>query len=245
MVERAPSHVRTLVGAGLDTWAGSPFVQERLALLGKTVLLLSFGFFVVINGVLVAGGGVGILPALVTQANVMHFLSSSLMAMLWAIARARPWSLRTLGILDGCSVLLPGVGLAMMAAQPDEKQIMAGLFALAVTMMARAVLIPSTATRTFWLSAVASLPLLAVSFIFHQPAPVPGLAPALLKALISVNAFLWLAPGTALSTGTSRTIYALRQQATEAADLGQYTLEAKIGSGGMGEVWRARHRMLI
>ena len=36
-----------------------------------------------------------------------------------------------------------------MAAQPDEKQLMAGLFALTVTMMARAVLIPSTAKRTF------------------------------------------------------------------------------------------------
>jgi len=246
MVDRgAPSHVRTLVGAGLDTWSGSPFVQERLALLGKTVFLLSFGFFTVINGVLIAGAGVGILPALVTQANVMHLLSSSLMAVLWAIARARPWSLRTLGILDGSSVLLPGVGLALMAAQPDERQLMAGLFALAVTMMARAVLIPSTATRTFWLSATASAPLLAVSFIFHQPAAVPGLAPALLKAIISVNAFLWLALATALSTVTSRTIYGLRQQIKEAADIGQYTLEAKIGSGGMGEVWRARHRMLI
>ena len=233
-----------LVGAGLDTWAGSQFVQDRLALLGKTVFLLSFGFFVVINGVLIAAG-VAIVPLLMTQANVMHFLSSSVMAVLWAITRARVWSLRTLGILDLASMLFPGIGLAMMAAQPDEKQLMAGLFALTVTMMARAVLIPSTATRTFCLSWMASAPLLAVSFIFHDPAPLPGLALGLLKALISVNAFLWLVIATTLSTVTSRTIYGLRKQVKEAADIGQYTLEAKIGSGGMGEVWRARHRMLI
>jgi serine/threonine protein kinase len=245
MVDPGPSHVRMFVGAGLDTWAGSPFVQERLALLGKTVFLLSFGFFVVINGMLIAGGGVGILPSLITQANIWHLLSSSLMAVLWAIVRARPWSLRTLGILDGGSVLLPGVGLALMAAQPDEKQLMAGLFALTVTMIARAVLIPSTATRTLFLSWAASAPLLAVSFIFHQPAALPGFAPEFLKALISVNAFLWLGIAVTLSTVTSRTIYGLRQQVKEATDIGQYTLEAKIGSGGMGEVWRARHRMLI
>jgi serine/threonine-protein kinase len=233
-----------LIGAGLDTWAGSPFVQDRLALLGKTVFLLSFGFFAVINGMLIASG-VAVLPLLMTQANVMHFLSSSVMVVLWAVTRAGSWSLRTLGILDGASLLLPGIGLAMMAAQPDEKQLMAGLFALSVTMMARAVLIPSTATRTFCLSWLASVPLLVVSYIFHQPAALPGLAPALLKALISVNAFLWLVIATTLSTVTSRTIYGLRQQVKEAADIGQYTLEAKIGSGGMGEVWRARHRMLI
>jgi serine/threonine-protein kinase len=245
MLDRAaPSQVRMLVGAGLDTCAGSQFVQERLALLGKTIFLLSFGFFVVINGVLVSGG-VPILPLLSTQANVWHFLSSSLMAVLWTIARARPWSLRTLGILDGASVVLPGVGLALMAAQPDEKQLMAGLLALTVTMMTRAVLIPSTATRTFCLSWLASVPLLAVSYIFHQPAAVPGLAAGLLKALISVNAFLWLVIATSLSTVTSSTIYGLRRQVKEAADIGQYTLEEKIGSGGMGEVWRARHRMLI
>jgi len=234
-----------LIGAGFDTWGGSPFVQARLRLLGKVVFLLSFGFLAVFNGMLLGAGGWAILPALVTQANIWHFLSSSLMAILWVLTRVRPWSLRVLGAFDACSVLLPGVGLALMAAQPDEKQLMSGLFALTVTMMARAVLIPSCAQRTLVLSAIASTPLIVVSLVFHEGAKLPGFSPQFLHALITVNAVLWLTIAVTLSTVTSRTIYGLRQQVRAASEIGQYTLEEKIGRGGMGEVWRARHRMLI
>jgi serine/threonine-protein kinase len=142
-------------------------------------------------------------------------------------------------------MFLAGTSLALMAAQNDEKQLIAGVFALSVTIMARAVLIPSTATRTFVLSWLAAAQLLIVSVIFHHPAPTPGFSPGFLKALVTVNALLWLTISTTLSTVTSRTIYGLRQQISKASEIGQYTLEEKIGSGGMGEVWRATHRMLI
>jgi hypothetical protein len=33
------------------------FMQDRLRLLGKTVFLLSFGFYIAINGLYFAGGG--------------------------------------------------------------------------------------------------------------------------------------------------------------------------------------------
>ncbi|HEX6764799.1 MAG TPA: serine/threonine-protein kinase [Polyangiaceae bacterium] len=247
MAERkSPSGPGKFVCAGIDTGAGSPFVQARLALLGKTVFLLSFGFFVVMNGMLLLGGGLAVLPALANQRNLCHFLASSVMGALWAIASARrPLPLRMLGGLDALSLLLAGVGLSAMAAQSDERQLMAGLFALSVTMTARAVLIPSTPKRTFWLSWIAATPLLVVSVVFSEPTAMPGFAPAYLKMLVTLNALLWLIIATTLSTVTSRTIYGLRRQVKEAAEIGQYVLEEKIGSGGMGEVWRARHRMLI
>jgi serine/threonine-protein kinase len=60
----------------------------------------------------------------------------------------------------------------------------------------------------------------------------------------AIDALSWSLVATALAVVASTVIYGLHRKALRAVELGQYTLEEKIGQGSMGQVFRAKHVML-
>ena len=233
-----------LLERGLDTSSGLGFVRERLALLSKTLFLVSFAFYLFLLASMVLVGGAPFGAVVRGPIALGHLCASLTMALLWlVISRARP-SLWGLGALDVVSFVVAGAFLSVMTFH-EEGQILQTLLALMVTVMLRAILMPSRPGRTLLLSALVFVPTVVVCIARHHPtAFLPGFSPAYQKLQMTLNTVLWSILGTTLATIASRVIYGLRQQVAEASEIGQYSLEEKIGGGGMGEVWRARHRLL-
>ncbi len=48
----------------------------------------------------------------------------------------------------------------------------------------------------------------------------------------------------ALGYVCAQVVYDFGKEATRAQDLGNYHLVERLGQGGMGEVWKAQHRLL-
>ncbi|MFL5474351.1 MAG: serine/threonine-protein kinase [Gemmatimonadales bacterium] len=230
---------------GLDTSNGLDFVRERLALVGKTLFLVSFGFYLFLLASMVLVGGAPFVAVVRGPVALGHLAASWTMGLLWLLASRARLSRRSLGTLDAISIVVACGFLSIMTVN-DEGQILQVLLALTVTVMIRAILVPSRPRRTMVLSALAFLPTVVVCIVRHDPTTLlPGFSAGYQKQYMTLNTILWSVLGTTLATIISRVTYGLRQQVAEANELGQYVLEEKIGGGGMGEVWRARHRLLI
>jgi eukaryotic-like serine/threonine-protein kinase len=170
-----------------------------------------------------------------------------LMVALWRIVLVRrPLSVVALYRLD--IVYAVGIGTAFAVSALLARDLppagYATLLYVAFTVFMRAIVVPSSGRRTAIISTVVFVPVWCAAIAIAL-APVPDKLKVALPspAFIVGGVVLGLVPILLASVG-SDIIYGLRRQVSEAMQVGQYTLDRKIGEGGNGAVYRAHHALL-
>ena len=223
------------------------FLQRRVARFGLVAGLGGLAFWV-FNLL-----GVFLVPDFADEASapmLFHFLGAASLIVVWALCGGRPRSRRFVHLVESVGLVSSGVAYSLMGAympvvvlRPD----LVVLLAMNFGMMARAVLVPSTALRTATLTALVGIPIIGGNLLAVRRetfAVLQEFVPVPLSTAAPVESMAWWILTVALCALTSRTLYGLRREVREARQLGQYLLEEKLGEGGMGVVYRARHAML-
>jgi serine/threonine-protein kinase len=139
----------------------------------------------------------------------------------------------------GVALVVPhAFALALLNSWASQPTTMRPLSGITVLVLLFGMLAPARPRRMLATAlAAAAMDPLCVWIAHLRGLPVPSPLTALLLFYPNfVCAVLAVAP--------ARILYRLGRQICEARALGSYRLVARLGSGGMGEVWLARHRLL-
>jgi serine/threonine-protein kinase len=238
----------------LPDWSAVPgnsdddrrLINERLAYFGAVASIISGSFYVVVLSI-TAIMGPGLRAAVERPGNVLHLAATLPFALEWLLCRGRRRSSKELNVIDVGTTFGSLATFAFGFAVQPQHGSQAALALTLVTvsgLLTRAVVVPGTARRTLWLSAVCCVPNLIATWVMagRDPLTLGAMKWSTVSSCVYVGT--WLAMTVALATLASRVIYGLSQRVRAATELGQYTLEEKIGEGGMGTVYRARHALL-
>jgi eukaryotic-like serine/threonine-protein kinase len=220
------------------------YLQERLRVLSG---LMFWAFTVFLGGLSVMYWAY---PHVKPRYNNIVFLASTVgllnLAAIWRLFLERKkLSMRDLNRIDAFYAVGTGLlfGLGGYLGTDFVAAPYATLLYAVLTVLSRAIVVPSTPQRTLVMAALCFGPFCAASvLVCYVPiakpfTDMPPIALFLAVLIIAVSTAVLAAIG-------SQTTYSLARSAQEARQLGQYTLDQKIGGGGMGDVYIAHHVLL-
>jgi serine/threonine-protein kinase len=242
---RAPA--RSLRFAGADGGFESELdahVQERLRIATKFIAVAVFALFVAGRiAVAISRGS----PALeLSHPSVRVHLAGLGVALAshWVLRRGRLHR-RTLRAMDAVLALAAEgvcVLIYLFSYRTGSQQTIP---LLGLLLIARAVVVPCRPLGTFLLSLPAMPAVLAVQLVHGEEY---GYGGELLRQESFAATVIWgqtvLGLSVAVATLASMIQFSLRVRAWEAKQVDRYILEERIGTGAMGEVYRARHGLM-
>jgi hypothetical protein len=235
MPSATPHSERDRASTVTDTEEGRAFFQKRLAVYGLALFILAGASWVIrsITTFVAHDSALGIF----SFSSVLHFLNGALGGVLWGLTRGGRRSGTLLNLLD-VAISFGLITIWCLAGLSIPDPTVGGFVALlsfVVGILARAIVVPSTARRTLAIGLAGAA--LLVGFGFTRK----GSSAVDIGAVATAN---WAVSAALIATLASHTIFGLRREVQKARVLGQYTLEEKLGEGGMGAVWRASHALL-
>lgn len=219
-------------------------LQERLVFFARVACVLCLSFYVLANFLFVTLGGGTWSYFVSSPHNWFHLLAAGILGGMWFLAARGSPSLVALRRIDSTGVILTSLAYALVSwTQVEIRGDYQALLGLTNTLIFRAILVPCRARTSLWVGATAAFPVWGLSHVVYSRPEIQSTLtspPHYASAILA----LWCLVAVIVSSLISHVIHGLRREVTEARKLGQYTLERKIGAGGMGEVYLARHAFL-
>lgn len=180
----------------------------------------------------------GTYPDVSASIHVIRWSAMASLLVTWFITRfRRPGHLAVVLIEGGITLWLSLTYILLSTAYTTESPQIApaiSLLGMVMLIVMRSALVPSPTLRTVAIGLACSASLIAGLW-----AQLNTMERHIFEGIIFMCCAFVLITGV-----NSHVVYNLRRQVQDMTRLGQYTLGEKLGEGGMGTVYRARHVML-